>query len=95
MPGFLFCLGAPSPHSPHRPPALTHRHHLQQRVLQLDVPVHHPLTVAVVQANDQLLEEPPRGGLLSRGGHGRGALVRLRPLPMWVCGLRGYIIVTI
>lgn len=36
------------------------RHRLQQRVLQFDVPVHDALAVAVVHADDELLEEPAR-----------------------------------
>ena len=35
------------------------RRGIQQRVLQLDVPVHHPHPVAVVQPHYELLEEPP------------------------------------
>eukprot|EP00955_Chlamydomonas_euryale_P006322 67051-Chlamydomonas_euryale.AAC.8 len=38
--------------------------HLQQRVFQFDVPVGDAALVAVVCANDELLEEPPRNRLL-------------------------------
>ena len=41
--------------------------HLQKRVLELDVAVHDAHLVAVVQPNDELLEEPPVQG---RGGRG-------------------------
>ena len=36
---------------------------VQQRVLQLDVAIDDPGLVAVIDANDQLLEEPPGTGL--------------------------------
>ena len=37
---------------------------VQQRVLELDVPVHDAHAVTVVKADDQLLEEPARVGLV-------------------------------